>query len=115
MGQESSLTADKVGVTTISITPPGEPGPVEIELDLLGFTLTERNLAKKAVAQLTDPDLIEIVAVNAWVVWRRTHPECRIDDWFDGITFGDMLSMADLGDLLLQQPLETPEGFDPEA
>lgn len=111
---ESGVTDSKVGTTTITITPPGEPEPVEIELDLMGFTLAERNLAKKAVAQLTDPDLIEIVAVNAWVVWRRTHPDVKIGDWFDGITFGDMLGITDLGELL-DQPLETPEDFDPEA
>ena len=101
------------GSTSITITPPGETEPTEIELNLLGFTLAERNVAKKALAQLTDPDLIEIVAVNAWVVWKRDHPECKLDDWFNGITFGDLLGTS-ISDVI-NQPLETPEGFDPEA
>lgn len=105
--------SDTATGTIISLTPPGETEPVEIELNLLGFTIAERNIAKKALAQFTDPDLVEIVCVNAWVVWRRTHPDSRLDDWVNGITFGDLIG-ASFDDLRLQ-PFDTPDGFDPEA
>ena len=105
--------SDTTTATTISLTPPGETEPVEIELNLLGFTIAERNIAKKALAQFVDPDLVEIVCVNAWVVWRRTHSDSSLDDWVNGITFGDLIG-ANFDDLR-QQPFETPEGFDPEA
>jgi hypothetical protein len=105
--------ATSVASTTITITPPGETEPTDIELNLFGFTIAERNLAKKALAQFTDPDLIEIVCVNAWVVWRRTHPDVKLDDWVNGITFGDLLGVS--FEDLRQQPFDTPEGFDPEA
>lgn len=101
------------GTTTIMLTPPGETEQHSIELNLYGFTLAERNVAKKALAQLADPDVLEIVAVNAWVVWKRTHPECKLDDWFNGITFGDMLGQS-LQDVLAE-PLATPDGYDPEV
>lgn len=99
--------------TTIQLTPPGETEAHAIELNLMGFTLAERNLAKKALAQFHEPDLLEVVAVNAWVVWRRTHPDCELDSWVNGITFGDLLG-ADFASVQ-EQPFLTPEGFDPEA
>lgn len=108
------MSSDTVAKTTIKVTPPGMTEPVDIEIDFMAFTLAERNLAKKAVAQLTEPDLLEIYAVNAWVVWRRTHPECKIDDWFNGITFGEMLGLVNL-DELLAQPFSTPDEYSPEA
>jgi hypothetical protein len=53
------------------------------------------------------------VAVNAFVVWRRTHPEARMEDWVNGITFGDMVGTSFA--TVAEQPWFTPEGYDPEA
>jgi hypothetical protein len=80
---------------------------------LMGFTLAERNLAKKAMQQFTDPDILEIQAVNAWVVWKRTHPECSLDLWVNTVTFGDMLGPD--WQSVLDQAFVTPDGYDPEA
>jgi hypothetical protein len=102
------------GTVTIQITPPGCDEPQDIEINLMGFTLAERNIAKKALKQFEEPDLVEICAVNAWVVWRRDHPDCKLDDWVNGITFGDMLGSTGFGDLV-NQPFDTPDEFDPEA
>jgi hypothetical protein len=99
--------------TTIKLIPPGETEPQDIEINLLGFTLAERNLAKKLIAQFTDPDIVELVAVNAFVVWRRTHPEARMEDWVNGITFGDMVGTSFA--TVAEQPWFTPEGYDPES
>lgn len=103
----------KPTVVSLQLTPPGETEPQTVEVNVLGFTLAERNLAKKALAKLTDPDFVEIMAVNAWVTWRRTHPDCNLDDWFGQVTFGDIISnpLADVAD----QPLLTPDEYDPEA
>jgi len=105
--------SDKPAAVTLQLTPPGETEAHEIEIDLLSFTLAERNIAKKALAQFTDPDLLEVMAVNAWVVWKRTHPECKLDDWVNGITFGDLVG-TDWASVA-EQPFHTPEGYDPEA
>jgi len=105
--------SDRPAAVALQLIPPGETEPHDIEVDLLSFTLAERNIAKKAVAQFTDPDLLEIVAVNAWVVWRRTHPDCKLDDWVNGITFGDLIGTA--WDDVRAMPFDTPDGYDPEA
>jgi hypothetical protein len=88
--------------------------PVELHVSLREFTLAERQLAKRALAKFTDPDMEEVITVHAWVVWRRTHPESSLQNWMDHVQWGDVL------DGLALDPDHvawntTPEGFDPEA
>lgn len=105
---------DKPATTVLRLKPPGETKFHDIEVNLLGFTLAERNVAKKALAQFHEPDLIEVMAVNAFVVWRRTHPDAELQDWVEGVTFGDVLNVGSFETPTGQQWL-TPEGYDPEA
>lgn len=112
--KQTTPEPQRPGVAVFRIKPPGETEPVDIEINLLGMTLAERNVAKKALAQFEEPDLVEIVAVNAWVVWRRTHPESQLQEWVEGITFGDIIGAGQFDDVL-DLPWVTPEGYDPEA
>lgn len=105
--------SDKPAAVVLQIIPPGKTEPHDIEVDLMSFTLAERNVAKKALKQLADPDLIEIMAVNAWIVWRRDHPDCKLDDWFDKITFGDLVGNPLTG--VTDMPILTPDEYDPEG
>lgn len=101
----------KIRTATVTVRPPGEPGPVEIEVDVASFSLREWQTAKKALKLMTDPSALEIAAVNAWIVWHRDHPDCSLDEWIDVPGgFGHLLGL-DLGDLAVLPP----EGFDPEA
>lgn len=104
--------SERPAAVKLQLVPPGETESHDIEVDLLSFTLAERNIAKKALAQLTDPDLLEVMAVNAWVVWRRSHPDCKLDAWFDSVTFGDLLGTH--LDTIADQPILTPDEYDPE-
>lgn len=104
---------DNPATVHIKITPPGETEQHDIEINLMAFTLAERNTAKKALAKFTEPDMVDIMAVNAWVVWRRSHPECSLDDWVNGITFGDLLGTDWAG--VAEQPYDTPEDYSPET
>lgn len=99
--------------TTVKLRPPGEDRHHEITINLMGFTLAERDRAKRALAQFTDPDLVDVMAVNAWIVWLRDHPDTPLSDWVEGVTFGDMLGVD--WDEAAAMPWTTPEEFSPEA
>lgn len=99
---------------SLMLTPPGEDVAQQLEVDLRGMTLSERQLAKRALAKMVEPSFEEVILVHAWVVWRRTHPTASLQTWMDDITFGDLLDGIDFEpDHVLWDT--TPEGFDPEA
>lgn len=119
MGEMSAAQAMKQRVGNevrfiLRITPPGEEDLHEIAVDLRSMSLSERQLAKRAMAKFTDPDAQEWTLVHAWVVWRRTHETASLQAWMDDIRFGDLLDGLDLDPGRVAWDT-TPEGFDPEA
>lgn len=89
--------------------------PVQLAIDLLHFSLAERQLAKRALTKFVQPhDWEDIIVTHAWVVWRRTHPESSLQFWMDHIDWGDLLNALELEPGRVEWDT-TPEGFDPEA
>lgn len=97
----------------ISITPPGSDEVHQISIDLRTMSLSERQLVKRALAKMTDPDWAEILLVHAWVVWRRTNPTASLSSWMDNIMFGDVMDGLDMDPTRVQWDT-TPDEYDPE-
>ena len=101
---------------TLVVEPPDSESTdrVQIDVDLRTMTLTERQLVKRALAKMVEPDYAEILLVHGWVVWRRTNPHSSLQVWMDNLALGDIT------DGVTYEPGHvhwdtTPEGFDPEA
>lgn len=115
--RERSLAELKFG---LRIAPPDgprdaqdQPIPVELEVDLRSFVLTERQLAKRALLKFAQPpDIEDVVIVHAWVVWRRTNPSSSLQYWMDNVTYGDLLDGLALEPGHVEWDT-TPEGYDP--
>jgi len=89
-------------------------GRHQIDVDLMGMSLSDRQLAKRALAKMESPDYAEVALVHAWVSWRRDHPTSSLQAWMDDV------SLRDITDGIAYEPGHvvwdtTPEGFDPEA
>lgn len=111
---------------TVKLRPPDgdlDPGDefgrtqmVDIAVDLRHFQLSERQLAKAAMAKFVAPiDFEDYVTVHTWVVWRRTHPDSSLQGWMDHIEWGELLDGLDPVDPARVEWDTTPEGFDPEV
>ena len=101
---------------TLVVEPPDSESTerVQIDVDLRTMTLAERQLVKRALAKMVEPDYAEILLVHGWVVWRRTNPHSSLQVWMDNLALGDIT------DGVTYEPGHvhwdtTPEGFDPEA
>lgn len=101
---------------TLIVEPPDSESTdrAQIDVDLRTMTLAERQLVKRALAKMVEPDYAEILLVHAWVVWRRTNPHSSLQLWMDNLALGDIT------DGVTYEPGHvhwdtTPEGFDPEA
>lgn len=101
---------------TVTICPPDADDDTrhQLDVDLRSMSLSERQLAKRALAKMVEPDWAEIVMVHAWVVWRRTNQTSSLQEWMDDLTFGDVLDGLDFEPDHVAWDT-TPEGFDPEA
>lgn len=101
---------------SVTISPPDADDDLrhQFDVDLRAMTLAERQLAKRALAKMVDPDWAEVVMVHAWVVWRRTNPTSSLQEWMDNLSFGDVLDGLDFDPEHVAWDT-TPEGFDPEA
>lgn len=100
---------------TLVVEPPDSESTerVQIDVDLRTMTLAERQLVKRALAKMVEPDA-EILLVHGWVVWRRTNPHSSLQVWMDNLALGDIT------DGVTYEPGHvhwdtTPKGFDPEA
>ena len=87
-------------------------GRHQIDVDLMGMSLAERQLAKRALAKMESPDYAEVALVHAWVAWRRDHPTSSLQVWMDDIRLRDITDgiVAEPGHVVWDT---TPEGFDP--
>lgn len=101
---------------SLAVIPPdaGDGTPQRVDVDLRRMSLSERQLAKRALAKMAEPSFEEIILVHAWVTWRRTHPTSSLQVWMDDITFGDVLDGIDMEPGRVDWDT-TPEGFDPEV
>lgn len=101
---------------TLVVEPPDSESTdkVSIDVDLMRMSLADRQLVKRALAKMVEPDYAEILLVHAWVVWRQTNPNTSLQLWMDNLDLGDIT------DGVTYEPGHvhwdtTPEGFDPEA
>lgn len=97
---------------TIEVPEAEGGGRHQIDVDLMSMSLSERQLAKRALAKMESPDYAEVTLVHAWVAWRRDHPTSSLQVWMDDI------NLRDITDGIDQEPGHvawdtTPEGFDP--
>ena len=87
-------------------------GRHQIDVDLMGMSLSDRQLAKRALAKMESPDYAEVALVHAWVAWRRDHPTSSLQVWMDDICLRDITDGLDAEPGHVQWNT-TPEGFDP--
>lgn len=101
---------------SVEIDPPDSPTPgipVRLDVDLANFTLEERQLAKRAMAKMTAPDMEEVIVVHAWVVWRRSWPNSSLTVWFKDIRWSDVVMGLAIEPGHVNWDT-TPEDVDPE-
>ena len=79
---------------SLLVAPPDAEGdtPQQIDVDLRGMSLSERELARAALAKTVQPpEMTTVLLIHAWVTWRRTHPTSSLQVWMDDITYGEIL------------------------
>lgn len=74
-------------------------------IDNRAMTIRERQLVRRELAQIANPDRMDWIAGAVWIARRRTDPNVTFDDICDALTIGDIEDVE----------IVEPESDSPEA